>query len=122
MAEAQSNENDAPKQDVAEPKSSENDDLKQDIAEPKSSENGELKQDVAEPKSSKNDAPKQDVIEVKSNENDDLQRYQALLSDLDDWVSSTHGQLRAELPKFTSVSAVLKEMDSSKVSFFLIKN
>jgi rubrerythrin len=120
MAEAQqSNENEAPKQDVAEAKSNENDAPKQDVAEPKSSETDDLKQDVAEPKSSENDDLKQDVIEVKSNENDDLQRYQALLSDLDDWVSSTHGHLRAELPKFTSVSAVLKEMDSSKVSFFL---
>ncbi|XP_045033847.1 LOW QUALITY PROTEIN: titin-like [Daphnia magna] len=56
----------------------------------------------------------EDAAEAKSKDNEDLLRYQALLSDLDDWVSVTHGQLKAELPKFTSVGAVLKEMDSSK--------
>lgn len=39
-----------------------------------------------------------------------------LLTELDDWVNSTHGQLKAELPKFTSVSAVVKELSVSKVS------
>lgn len=45
----------------------------------------------------------------------DLEGYQRLLKDLDQWVDSTHGKLKKELPKFTSVGAVLKEMDSSKV-------
>ena len=44
-----------------------------------------------------------------------FEEYQSLLQDLDQWVDSTHGKLKKELPKFTSVSAVLKEMDSSKV-------
>lgn len=46
---------------------------------------------------------------------DDLQRYQSLLSELDDWINSTHSQIKSELPKFTSVSAVVKELNSSKV-------
>jgi len=37
-----------------------------------------------------------------------------LLNDLDHWVGSARNKLKTELPKFTSIKAVLIEMDSSK--------
>jgi superfamily I DNA/RNA helicase len=52
---------------------------------------------------------------TKRRHDDDLEQYQKLLTDLDHWVSGTHNKLKKELPRFTSVSDVIKEMDSSKV-------
>ena len=52
---------------------------------------------------------------TKRRHDDDLEQYQKLLTDLDQWVSGTHNKLKEELPRFTSVSDVIKEMDSSKV-------
>ena len=56
-----------------------------------------------------------DAATKKTRQEDDLEQYQSLLADLDRWVNSTHNKLKKELPRFTSVSDVIKEMDSSKV-------
>lgn len=61
------------------------------------------------------EAQQPESAKISEEHTEELERYQALLNDLDRWVSSTHDQLKCELPKFTSVSAVLKEMDTSQV-------
>lgn len=53
--------------------------------------------------------------DTKRKQEDNLKQYQSLLADLDQWVNSTHNKLKKELPRFTSVSDVIKEMDSRKV-------
>merc|ERR550534_78663 len=56
----------------------------------------------------------QDAVKDQSQRDEELQSYQSLLNDLDHWVGSARNKLKTELPKFTSIKAVLIEMDSSK--------
>jgi len=55
-----------------------------------------------------------DAARDQSRREEELLSYQSLLNDLDQWVNSTRYKLKTELPKFASIPALLKEMDSSQ--------